>query len=78
MTATCRSCHAPIWWLVTEAGKRMPVNPTPDPSGNLAVKGCGFLGFRVLKADEDLAAGETRHVSHFATCPSADKHRSSR
>lgn len=23
----CRSCHADIYWIVTEAGKKMPVNP---------------------------------------------------
>jgi hypothetical protein len=26
----CRSCGAPIWWIVTDAGKYMPVDPNPD------------------------------------------------
>lgn len=35
----CRTCGDPIWWLATAAGKRMPVNPAPDPAGNLAGDG---------------------------------------
>lgn len=23
----CRSCKAPVFWIITEKGKRMPVNP---------------------------------------------------
>lgn len=28
-TVACRSCKAPIVWIVTAAGKRMPVNASP-------------------------------------------------
>jgi hypothetical protein len=76
-TSACRSCGAWIWWLVTAAGKRMPVNPTPDPAGNLAVNGPGDL--RVLRAGEEPPeSGWSRHTSHFATCPNADQHRKAR
>ena len=27
----CRSCGAPVTWTVTDAGKRMPVDPEPHP-----------------------------------------------
>jgi hypothetical protein len=30
----CRSCTAPIYWIDTKAGKRMPVNP--DGSSHFA------------------------------------------
>ncbi len=28
-TATCRSCDAPIHWIITAANKRMPVDAAP-------------------------------------------------
>lgn len=28
----CRSCRAPVVWVITKAGKRMPVNPDTDDS----------------------------------------------
>lgn len=29
--AACRSCGAEMWWVVTRAGKNMPVNPDDTP-----------------------------------------------
>jgi hypothetical protein len=29
--STCRGCQATIYWLVTEKGKRMPVDPDGTP-----------------------------------------------
>lgn len=67
--STCRSCGAPILWVKTEAGKRMPIDAKPerrvvlDP---LAVR---------LGADELTARVVDTYVSHFATCPNAAQHR---
>jgi hypothetical protein len=62
----CRSCQAPIFWTVTEAGKSMPVDAQPSLQGNLIVsyddKGAHS---RVAKGTD--RAG-LRYTSHFATC----------
>jgi hypothetical protein len=81
MTATCRSCRAPIWWCRTPTGRSIPVDPEPVSQGNLVVgERTAYAGraARVLRSGEEPAEGETRHVSHFATCPDADRHRSAR
>jgi hypothetical protein len=33
--AGCRSCGAPIRWVVTEKGKRIPLDRDPQPDGNI-------------------------------------------
>ena len=38
MTA-CSSCHRPVRWVLTEAGKRMPIDPEPSDSGNVVFTG---------------------------------------
>lgn len=35
----CSSCNAPIRWAITQAGKRMPLNPSPVQGGNVFVTG---------------------------------------
>jgi hypothetical protein len=30
-TASCRACHAPIYWVRTEHGKNMPINTDGTP-----------------------------------------------
>ncbi len=81
-TAKCRSCGATIVWVLTQAGKRMPIDATPRADGNVQIKPDGSA--QVLKADElaDVSRrcsleGHTPRLftSHFATCPSAASHR---
>lgn len=38
MSAFCRSCKAEIFWCVTSAGKRMPVDAKPSPTGTLVLR----------------------------------------
>ena len=79
--AQCSKCEAPIIWVITERGKKMPVDADPTDLG----------GFVLLERGEDsasppLATHHTkvsgkvlllsdRHDSHFATCPHADHFR---
>lgn len=78
---TCGSCAAPILWATTTGRKRMPVNATPSPQGNVLLE--------IGRADNELAAAvlnrgqaagaRDRDVplyrSHFADCKHADRHR---
>lgn len=86
--AKCPSCGAPIRWCLTENDRTMPIDPDPDPRGNVVLTGdVGRIGDKefgrgapivhVLKAGE-LPDGE-RFMPHFATCPNmGDRARAAR
>lgn len=76
LPATCRSCQAPIRWVTTTAGRRMPIDPTPSPGGNVVLREdhlAAVLAGDVLDAAR--AADVPTYLSHFATCPHAAKYR---
>ncbi|HEX7277897.1 MAG TPA: hypothetical protein VF244_11025 [Acidimicrobiales bacterium] len=64
----CRSCNAPVRWIKTVAGKAMPLDPAPNPDGNVVIED------GVARVVGPEAEGE-RWMTHWATCPSAAKHR---
>lgn len=83
--SACRTCGAPIIWAtVRKSGKRMPLDATPDPDGNVALRAdgtCEVWGATIrLSLDEAVIAerGATWHRAHFAVCPNADRHRTRR
>ena len=62
--STCRSCGAPIVWVVMRpSGKRMPLDAKPEK--------------RITLDDFDDGIGEMTdtYVSHFSTCPQSSKWR---
>ncbi|MFE0727905.1 hypothetical protein ACFW2X_06575 [Streptomyces antibioticus] len=67
----CRDCHRPVLWTTTEAGKKLAVDPTPNPAGNTAVwrDGTGALRSRRPTPDLPLTGWERLHMPHVATCP---------
>jgi hypothetical protein len=74
----CRSCHAPIRWVVSgSTGRLMPIDAEPCPNGNLRVREkLSHRGHTVHLADvvsgEELEALRARgeaFLSHHATCP---------
>lgn len=67
----CRSCNAAIWWVVTSANKRMPLDRGPVPDGNVVIDEDG----RAVYLTKGAEAPGPRYVSHFATCPFAASHR---
>jgi hypothetical protein len=73
---TCTRCHQQIAFvlLTKRAGgrSRVPVNPDPDPAGNIAAYQAPsihktLLG-RVLRKQEEPLGFERKYMSHFATC----------
>lgn len=69
MADRCRSCDAPIRWVVSaSSGKRMPINHDPDPAGNLVLEAGGRVRSSPTPAEPD---GLVRYLSHHATCPQA-------
>lgn len=73
----CRSCGAQIDWVVTKAGKNMPVDPEyvdwNDAEDRMVlVTDQG----NVYTVDHNKNYSSVRgRISHFASCPNADKHR---
>lgn len=61
---TCRSCNAPVLWVETESGKRMPLDAEPERRF-------------VLEAGTSPMRARLRntYVSHFSTCPQAERWR---
>lgn len=77
--AECRSCHAPVRWVITAAtGKRMPIDPVPAPDGNCWVdhfEGGTPVLHVVLSHDQVPTNVPLTYVSHFVTCPDRDSWR---
>ncbi len=72
----CRSCGARVRWIRTTAGKAMPVNAEPirferggGPETFVTPEG------KVERGKRDPEGTLTGYISHFATCPHADRHR---
>lgn len=68
MSALCRSCDAEILWRRTAAGQRIPIDALPDPQGNVEI-------LDSIEAKVHGGPVDGGHLSHFATCPDAAKHR---
>ena len=81
--ARCKSCGAEISWVKTTAGKLMPVDEPgipyiEDPSGKevfVTYNGAVVRGNRRSYSSGSYPIG---HISHFVTCPNADRHRRSK
>ncbi|MFS4107506.1 hypothetical protein [Streptomyces sp. PD-S100-1] len=69
--AICADCHRPIIWTITEARKRLAVDPDPDPAGNTAIHrdGTGAWRSRRPTAELPINGWERLHKPHVATCP---------
>ena len=77
-TTTCRGCGAPIGFIKTVAGKSIPVDPeeivywqTPGGSKKIVTPN-GEVVSAELAGNPQTATG-VGFVSHFATCPEAEK-----
>lgn len=75
-TAACRSCGAPIIWMVMEGtGRNMPVDREPDPEGTIIVLPRESLARTIHSVPPLLPSGARRYRPHWASCPNADQHR---
>lgn len=78
----CKSCHAKIFFALTEKGKRMPLDNDPVADGNLVIEAspAGLGEMPLVRAYDVVVDGATsrRFVSHFATCDRASSWRTNR
>ena len=72
LLSQCSSCKKHIYWVVTESGKKMPVDHPSTADGNII-----FINrlAHVLHKGEVVPDGVKRWTSHHATCPKAESHR---
>lgn len=78
----CKSCGADIVWITTESGRKMPLDAAevpvvPNQRGEtvaVTLDGQIFRGWPCADSYEAERYVLAR-ISHFATCPDADKHR---
>ena len=78
--SACRTCHAPVLWVVNErTGKRIPLDPEPTDllygTRFVLTGGQSLQGAPLARAAE---VHEHGRRSHFASCPEADQHRRAR
>lgn len=68
------NCRAIIRWVLTEAGRRMPIDPTPHPAGNIVrvdIPGVGVRA-RVLGGGQlPVLPPAQAWRQHRVTCPAA-------
>lgn len=74
-SSPCRYCGEPVVWALTKTGKRMPVDPQPDPAGNVVLTTTtGSLSETPLalvlgSADQRAEVNpDDLHTSHMQTC----------
>lgn len=73
----CPDCQRAVLWTrtepgaTTEGGKRLAVDPEPDPAGNTAIwrDGLGVYRSRRITAERPRWGPERVHMPHPATCP---------
>ena len=75
----CKSCGAEIKWIKMLSGKNMPVNAQKryiikDGGNEVLVTESGELIKGTFASLENGANGEG-YISHFSTCPNANRHR---
>jgi hypothetical protein len=76
---TCTSCGAQILFVETEKGRMNPLDPQPNPSGNVVIVKRISDGHEIAKTLGPWSGEEyhalPHYTSHFATCPHAADHR---
>lgn len=74
MSVPCSSCGADILWIKTPKGKSMPLDATPNPTGNVVIKD-GLAVVLRLEQLGDPSLGKRRWMPHWASCEHAAQHR---
>jgi DNA-directed RNA polymerase subunit RPC12/RpoP len=75
--STCKSCSARLLWVLTQGGRRMPLDehPVSDGSGNVLIERddrTGEIRGRVLTGAE-LPHDGPAYVPHHRTCPEGEQ-----
>lgn len=71
--STCKSCGAPMRWVVTQKKKRMPIDDNPHAEGRFVIddEHSTTPNVRFLKQGEEYEGD--RFTSHFETCDAPER-----
>lgn len=64
----CKVCEAPIAWVETRLGRKVPLDLKPDAHGEWVVFQDAALGRVVAPYDRLTHGGRTRYRSHLSRC----------
>lgn len=67
--SACTICEAPIQWMSTITGIRLPIDPKPTPKGNIVILPSGRI--RIIPVEERDRSHGPRYTSHYQTCPAS-------
>lgn len=78
--AKCKGCGQEIIWVKAKSGKSIPCNPDliayiEDPDGDLSIVTHDGRVIKAREYDGITACDDFGRISHFATCPQADRFR---
>lgn len=69
----CQSCGAPLVWVTTPSGGRMPLNRSPTADGNVLIVSTPLGAIGVTLSKDALAKARAEAVNlrlpHHANCP---------
>jgi hypothetical protein len=71
--SACPHCSRPVIWAATRRGRNIPLNPTPDPRGQLIpLRGRAYEPAELRALGEPWSdwADALGHLPHPVTCPS--------
>lgn len=74
----CRSCGAAILWITTAKGKKMPIDAVERAHLNEGQRRIHVFDRDGKSVPIEPGKSSVGHLSHFATCPDAQKHRKKR
>lgn len=71
----CNGCHEPIRFVKLNTGKALPVNPAPNPQGNVAagLRGGRLHGFVICRDHLPGPLESYRFTAHYATCEAIER-----
>ena len=71
ITVPCKGCGAPMVWVTTPDGRRVPLDPRPSIYRVAPIAG-SMVAYLVTGKEDPLPNDGGKYmVSHFATCPAA-------
>lgn len=65
----CRDCQQTVRWVITDRGAAMPIDPEPNPHGNVII----VLGAARFVDVRTSATTRARYMPHVASCPTAQQ-----
>lgn len=74
-TSPCKHCGVPVAWCRTTNGNAMPIDPAPNPRGNVFVSYENGKLIGRVRSKQDRRPRGVAFTPHFATCEELNRGR---